>query len=424
MRMRVLALTAALAAASFGAIAATESSAFTYQGTFADNGAVASGNYDFQFTLYAAAAGGTLLGTTTSLNVAVSGGLVNTTVDFGQTIFNGQGRWMQVSVRPASTGSYTALGTRQPLTATPYALGLPMPFQRLVNTGATSSFYIENSDGGPAIEGKNPSASTTFPAIHGTASAGPGVMGDSTTGVGVSGAASADGGTGVRGAANGATGDGVRGLGYVGVHGVGQTGVWAEGGLLATDDVSCNFGTFCQSVVNIQNSEVGNLIIGSSGTPSTDVFRVNGNGGVFANGGYSASGADIAEYVPSIEKLQPGDVVEIDSANGDLFRLSSQSNSTSVAGVVSTKPGVSLNNSTEEEAAAKGLPRLALSGRVPVKVTSENGAIRAGDLLVSSSQPGHAMRAPANPQAGTVIGKAMQKFDAENGEIEMLVMLR
>jgi hypothetical protein len=424
MRMRVLALNAAMAVASFGAIAATAGSAFTYQGTFADAGSAANGNYDFQFSLFDSASGGTLLSTVTSPNVAVSGGLVNTTVDFGPAVFNGQGRWMQVSVRPASSGAYTALGQRQPLTATPYALGLPMPFQRLVNTGNASSFLIQNSDGGTAIEGINPSASTTFPAIHGTASAGPGVMGDSTTGVGVSGAASADGGTGVRGAANGATGDGVRGLGYVGVHGVGQTGVWAEGGLLATDNISCNFGTFCQSVVNIQDAAVGNLIIGSSGTPSTDVFRVNGNGAVFANGGYSSSGADIAEYVPSIEKLHPGDVVEIDSANGELFRLSSHSNSTAVAGVVSTKPGVSLNNSTEEEAPAKGLPLLALSGRVPVKVTSENGAIRAGDLLVSSSKAGHAMRAPANPQAGTVIGKAMQKFDEETGEIEMLVMLR
>jgi hypothetical protein len=424
MRMRVLALTAAMIAASFGASAATESSAFTYQGTFADGGSAASGNYDFQFALFDAVSGGNLLGTATSPNVSVSGGLVNTAVDFGPIVFNGQARWMQVSVRPASTGAYVALGQRQPLTATPYALGLPMPFQRLVNTGSTSSFYIENSDGGPAIEGKNPSTSTTFPAIHGTAPAGVGVQGDTSNGVGVSGIASAIGGTGVRGAATGGDGDGVRGLGAIGVHGVGQTGVWAEGGLLATDDVSCNFGTFCQSVVNIQNSEVGNLIIGSSGTPSTDVFRVNGNGAVFANGGYSTSGADIAEYVPSIERLQPGDVVEIDSAHGDMFKRSSQSNSTSVAGVVSTKPGVSLNNSTEEEADAKGLPRLALSGRVPVKVTSENGAIHAGDLLVSSSKAGHAMRAPANPQAGTVIGKAMQKFDLETGEIEMLVMLR
>jgi hypothetical protein len=59
-----------------------------------------------------------------------------------------------------------------------------------------------------------------------------------------------------------------------------------------------------------------------------------------------------------------------------------------------------------------------------VKATSENGPIRAGDLLVSSSRPGRAMRAPATPAPGTVIGKAMQKLDRDSGEIEMLVMLR
>jgi hypothetical protein len=176
--------------------------------------------------------------------------------------------------------------------------------------------------------------------------------------------------------------------------------------------------------MNIRNDTIGNLIIASSGTPSTDVFRVNGNGSVFANGDYNAGGADVAEYVPFSEKLEPGDVVEIDEEDGQSFRLSSRPNSHSVGGVISTKPGVSLNTTTAEESAAQGMPRLALSGRVPVKVTSENGAIRAGDLLVSSSKPGRAMRAPATPAPGTVIGKAMQKLDGANGEIEMLVMLR
>jgi hypothetical protein len=57
-------------------------------------------------------------------------------------------------------------------------------------------------------------------------------------------------------------------------------------------------------------------------------------------------------------------------------------------------------------------------------VTSENGMIHTGDLLVSSSRPGRAMRAPKNSQPGTVIGKAMQGLDADSGGIEMLVMLR
>jgi hypothetical protein len=69
-------------------------------------------------------------------------------------------------------------------------------------------------------------------------------------------------------------------------------------------------------------------------------------------------------------------------------------------------------------------PRLALTGRVPVKVSSENGPIRPGDLLVSSSTAGHAMRAASNPSPGTIIGKALGSLKEGNGTVEMLIMLR
>jgi len=391
------------------ASAQTLGSAITYQGTFADAGVPASGAYDFEFALFTVASGGTAVQTVTKTGVVVNGGLINTLVDFGAATYNGQVKWIEVHVRHAGGGSYTTLAPRQALTAAPYAMGLPMPFARVVNTGSAPSFQIENADGGNAIAGVV-STTSGFSAVTGSSPAGPGVNGDSSSSAGVRGTS--------------ITSDGVRGLGTIGVHGVGATGVWAEGGLLATDSISCNSAGACQSVMNIRNDTIGNLIIASSGTPSTDVFRVNGNGSVFANGDYNAGGADVAEYVPFSEKLEPGDVVEIDEDDGQSFRLSSRPNSHSVGGVISTKPGVSLNTTTAEESAAKGMPRLALSGRVPVKVTSENGPIRAGDLLVSSSRPGRAMRAPATPAPGTVIGKAMQKLDSATGEIEMLVMLR
>jgi hypothetical protein len=411
--MRTSTLTALVACALLGtagsATAHSLGSAITYQGTFADAGVPANGSYDFEFALFTVASAGTAVQTVTKTGVAVSGGLINTLVDFGAQTYNGQVKWIEVHVRHAGSGSYTTLAPRQALTAAPYAMGLPMPFSRVVNTGSAPSFKIENADGGNAIAGVV-STNSGFSAISGTSPAGPGVNGDSTTSAGVRGTSTSS--------------DGVRGLGAVGVHGVGNTGVWAEGGLLATDSISCNSAGSCQSVMNIRNDTIGNLIIASSGTPSTDVFRVNGNGSVFANGDYNAGGADVAEYVPFSERLEPGDVVEIDEDNGQSFRLSSHPNSHSVGGVISTRPGVSLNTTTAEESAAKGMPRLALSGRVPVKATSENGPIRAGDLLVSSSRPGRAMRAPATPAPGTVIGKAMQKLDRDSGEIEMLVMLR
>lgn len=82
-----------------------------------------------------------------------------------------------------------------------------------------------------------------------------------------------------------------------------------------------------------------------------------------------------------------------------------------------------MNARTGAERAVSG-PALALAGRVPVKVSAENGAVRSGDLLVASGTHGQAMRAPVDPQPGTVIGKALQAHKAGRGEIQMLVMLR
>jgi hypothetical protein len=67
---------------------------------------------------------------------------------------------------------------------------------------------------------------------------------------------------------------------------------------------------------------------------------------------------------------------------------------------------------------------LAIVGIVLVKVWTENGAIRPGNLLVASSTPDHAMKAGPNPPLGTVIGKALGKLDRGTGIIKMLVTLQ
>jgi hypothetical protein len=66
---------------------------------------------------------------------------------------------------------------------------------------------------------------------------------------------------------------------------------------------------------------------------------------------------------------------------------------------------------------------LALIGRVPVKATTENGPIRPGDLLVSASKPGYAMRcASAQSCEGAVLGKALQSLEKSYGLVMMLVI--
>ena len=66
---------------------------------------------------------------------------------------------------------------------------------------------------------------------------------------------------------------------------------------------------------------------------------------------------------------------------------------------------------------------VALAGVVSCKVDATYGAIRPGDLLVTSPTPGHAMRAEV-PLPGTMLGKALEPLDEGTGTIDVLVMLR
>jgi hypothetical protein len=147
-------------------------------------------------------------------------------------------------------------------------------------------------------------------------------------------------------------------------------------------------------------------------------FKVTTTGEVYAHGAFHPNGIDYSDQLPAARDIEPGDVVVI-GADGTL-RRSTSPNESDVAGVYSTKPGVV----GHEESETRATIPVALAGVIPVNAANENGAIRPGDLLVSSSTAGRAMRAPANPKAGTVIGKAMQALDQGTGSIAMLVMLR
>ena len=66
------------------------------------------------------------------------------------------------------------------------------------------------------------------------------------------------------------------------------------------------------------------------------------------------------------------------------------------------------------------------TGVIPTKVCREGGAIKRGDLIVSSSQPGVAMKAdPDKVRVGQVLGKALQDFNqAGVGKINVLVSIK
>ena len=209
--------------------------------------------------------------------------------------------------------------------------------------------------------------------------------------------------TGVTGTSNGTTGPGV------GVFGQ----AWSAQGIA---------GLFI-------NRPGGDILIGAvSQNPDRHVFRVDGTGTVFADGGFHPGGADFAESMAVTgdrAKYEAGDLLVIDPTANRRVALAQQPYSTLVAGIYSTKPGlVGTTRKVDESAPQNEIP-LAVVGIVPCKVTTENGAIRVGDLLVTSSTSGHAMKGTdRSKMLGAVVGKALEPLEEGKGVVQVLVTLQ
>lgn len=164
-------------------------------------------------------------------------------------------------------------------------------------------------------------------------------------------------------------------------------------------------------------------------TGTSAVFRVDKTGNVYADGAYYGTGfytgsADIAEWVPVSEPVEPGDVLELDPDHAGHYRKSRGSCSTLVAGVVSTDPGFVLGSPTpDSRLPTPDMALLALLGIVPMKATDEGGPIQPGDLLTTSSVDGYAMK--WNREDGlacSLVAKALEALDSGTGVIQVLLM--
>lgn len=128
-------------------------------------------------------------------------------------------------------------------------------------------------------------------------------------------------------------------------------------------------------------------------------------------------GADLAEnYYTSDDSIEPGDVVSIEEILPAGIKKSDRAYDSKAIGVVSTAPGITL-----DDAIGLGVGRavpVALAGRIPVKVSTENGRVKAGDYLTSSSVPGVAMKAT---KSGIIIGQALQDFNYQDGETGLVI---
>jgi hypothetical protein len=177
----------------------------------------------------------------------------------------------------------------------------------------------------------------------------------------------------------------------------------------------------------VRIDQEGNVGIGTA-QPGAKLHVEGGayiNGDLTATGNIAAKYQDVAEWVPSVQKLSAGTVVVLDSGRTNHVLASSMAYDTKVAGVVSEQPGVILGIRGE------GKLMVATTGRVRVRVDATRVPIRIGDLIVTSDVEGLAMRSEPvmlggrqMHAPGTIIGKALEPLEQGTGEILVLLSLQ
>jgi hypothetical protein len=177
------------------------------------------------------------------------------------------------------------------------------------------------------------------------------------------------------------------------------------------------------------DSNVAGVFVGANGNEgdvivrnATGVETIRLDGG---SGDIILSNADCAEDfdVASPDLARPGTVMVL--ADDGAVTPSREPYDRRVAGVVSgaggLRPGIVLGR----EAGAPTRCPLALVGRVFCHADASDGPIGLGDLLTTSSTPGHAMKAADPTRAfGAVLGKALGQLPSGRGLIRVLVALQ
>jgi hypothetical protein len=103
--------------------AVAQTTAFNFNGRLSNLGLPVNGLHDMRFAVYGSPGGADLVaGPITVSPVAVRNGIFNCRLDFGEQVFNGSGRWLDISVRPFGAAVFTNLSPRIELTSAPYAV--------------------------------------------------------------------------------------------------------------------------------------------------------------------------------------------------------------------------------------------------------------------------------------------------------------
>lgn len=375
--------------------------------------------------------------------VAVSSGSGNAFTATGnsgnsiETITNGSGTALSATVPATSAGRVALFNNNNDDNTNEVILA------KTIGNGIAGSFVAEHPQGtSPALKGEVKSQFQNFgtAGVYGLSSGTGGVAGlfysNNQAGGGPAVIAITEGsGDGIVASAGG-TGDGIESsidgsgnavYGRVPNFGTGKAALFTNsnsGNSNPTVHIT-NVGTGAALAINHTGS-AGNLAVFQNG--SANVARISKAGVGFFNGGTQNSGADIAEafdVVSNVSEYEPGDVLSIATSKDRTIEKSAGAYSSLVLGVYATKPGVLLTEENIDSDLAGKVP-MGVVGVIPTKVCLEGGIIQRGDLLVTSSIPGVAMKADkAKVQAGQILGKALQNFDGEGvGKINVFVNVK
>jgi hypothetical protein len=158
-----------------------------------------------------------------------------------------------------------------------------------------------------------------------------------------------------------------------------------------------------------------NVLMSISENPR--IVKIKGNLEVTGDLSFG-TGADLAEEFVSEPNITPGTVMIMGENGYKSAIISNKEHDNRVIGVVSDNAAITMGR---VEGPNKSV--IALVGVVKVKVIGYNKTIEKGDLLTTSRVRGHAMKA-VDPKIGTIIGKALESFKGDKGEIMALINLQ
>ncbi len=418
--------------------------AIAVQGRLTDNDDnPLDGTYDITFSLYEQETGGSAICSDTR-PVTVEEGLFSDYMDGCYNDLYGQKVWLGVEV-----GSDGEMTDRQVIYPVPYALSLRpgavisdsrdnILTLRSTGTGDVDGLVIEAGGAGETIEahaedgtgiwvtsntnlGLNAHSYDTsnYPGVYGCSATDQSTCADHKDDSGPAGV-SGYGGPGVFG-----QGTAWGGIGVLGRAGVFGAGVKGEGNALSFSGWFTN--TDATVLFITSGAEDSNdAILVDGGMDNENDFRVTNDGAAYADGGWNGN-ADFAELIDTEDdpdKYEFGDLLVISKASDRAVALSSEPYATTVIGVYSENPGFIGSPHVMDDQQEDEIP-VAVIGIVPCKVSAENGAIHRGNLLTTSSTPGHAMLCD-DPSAciGAIVGKALGELAEGIGVIEILVTLQ